>query len=39
MGIRRQDADWDKIFVNDASDKAPLSKTHEEFLKISKKKK
>ena len=37
--MRRQGADWDEIFVKDTSDKASLSKTHEEFLKVNKKKK
>ena len=34
--IRRQSMDWEKIFVKDTSDKASLSKTHEEFLKVYK---
>ena len=39
MRMRRQGADWDEIFVKDTSDKVSLSKTHEEFLKVNKKKK
>ena len=38
-GEQQEAADWDEIFVKDTSDKASLSKTHEEFLKVNKKKK
>lgn len=36
--MRRQAANWMKIFTDDTSDKKPLCRIHEEFLKLNSKK-